>query len=76
MTPSLRREDAFDASADDVYEALIEAHAGLSDDDSAALNARLVLLLANHIGDLGVIREALEAVRTDSSPAAGKARCM
>lgn len=64
MTSSLRREDAFGASADDVYEALIEAHAGLSDDDSAALNARLVLLLANHIGDLGVIREALEAVRT------------
>lgn len=44
---------------DDFYEALIEAHRGLSDEQSAALNARLILLLANHIGDLEVLREAL-----------------
>ena len=36
---------------DALYAAIIEAHAGLSDADSAALNARLVLLLANHIGE-------------------------
>ena len=36
---------------DGLYAAIIEAHAGLGDADSAALNARLVLLLANHIGD-------------------------
>ena len=48
---------------DDFYEALIEAHNGLSDEHSEALNARLILLLANHIGDLRVLREALQAAR-------------
>jgi hypothetical protein len=44
---------------DGVYAAIIEAHQGLSLERSAALNARLVLLLANHIGHGAVIREAL-----------------
>ena len=48
---------------DDFYEALIEAHNGLTDEQSEALNARLVLLLANHIGDLRVLREALAAAK-------------
>ena len=48
---------------DGLYAAIIEAHAGLADADSAALNARLVLLLANHIGDEAVLREALEVAR-------------
>ncbi|HVR49711.1 MAG TPA: DUF2783 domain-containing protein [Pseudorhodoferax sp.] len=48
---------------DDFYEALIEAHQGLSTEESHALNARLVLLLANHIGALPVLREALSAAR-------------
>jgi len=48
---------------DDFYEALIEAHQGLSTEESHAFNARLVLLLANHIGTLGVLREALRAAR-------------
>ena len=48
---------------DDFYEALIEAHNGLSDEQSEALNARLILLLANHIGDLRVLREALAAAK-------------
>lgn len=48
---------------DDFYEALIDAHRELPDAQSHALNARLVLLLANHIGDLGVLREALAAAR-------------
>jgi hypothetical protein len=48
---------------DDFYEALIEAHQGLSGDESQALNARLVLLLANHIGTTAVLREALAAAR-------------
>lgn len=48
---------------DDFYEALIDAHNGLSDEQSEALNARLILLLANHIGDLRVLREALAAAR-------------
>jgi hypothetical protein len=48
---------------DDFYEALIEAHQGLSTDESHAFNARLVLVLANHIGSLAVLREAFEAAR-------------
>ena len=48
---------------DEFYEALIDAHNGLSDEQSEALNARLILLLANHIGDLRVLREALQAAR-------------
>ncbi len=48
---------------DDFYEHLIDAHNGLSDEQSEALNARLILLLANHIGDLKVLREALQAAR-------------
>jgi hypothetical protein len=52
---------------DDFYEALIEAHAGLDSAASHALNARLVLLLANHIGSLAVLREALAAARAGAS---------
>lgn len=48
---------------DDFYEALIEAHRDLDDERSELLNARLILLLANHIGDLRVLREALAAAR-------------
>ena len=51
---------------DDFYEALIEAHQGLSTEQSHAFNARLVLLLANHIGSLPVLREALDAARISS----------
>lgn len=50
---------------DDFYEALIEAHRDLDDAQSERLNARLILLLANHIGDLTVLREALAAARED-----------
>jgi len=55
--------DAHLESPDDFYEALIDAHQGLSTEESHALNARLVLLLANHIGALPVLREALAAAR-------------
>ena len=48
---------------DDFYEALIEAHQGLSTEESHAFNARLVLVLANHIGSLPVLREALAAAQ-------------
>ncbi len=51
------------APGDEFYEQLIDAHNGLSDEQSEALNARLILLLANHIGDLRVLREALQAAR-------------
>jgi hypothetical protein len=48
---------------DDFYEALIDTHRDLSAADSHALNARLVLLLANHIGSLDVLKEALRLAR-------------
>lgn len=50
-------------AADDFYEALIDAHRDLTLDQSHAMNARLVLLLANHIGTSTVLREALQAAR-------------
>ncbi len=50
-------------AADDFYEALIEAHRDLAVEQSHALNARLVLLLANHIGSTEVLRQALAAAR-------------
>ena len=49
--------------ADDFYQALIDAHAGLSETQSAALNARLILLLANQVGDLDTLRAAIAAAR-------------
>ena len=48
---------------DDFYEALIEANQGLSTEESHAFNARLVLVLANHIGSLSVLREAFAAAQ-------------
>lgn len=48
---------------DDFYEALIATHAGLDEAASHALNARLILLLANHIGDTEVLKAALAAAR-------------
>lgn len=54
---------------DVAYRALIDAHRGLSDEDSAALNSRLVLILANHIGDEAVLREALALARRSMEPA-------
>jgi Protein of unknown function (DUF2783) len=58
----LRTETAFERP-DDFYELLINAHRGLSDEQSAMLNAKLILLLCNHIGDLEVIGEALDQAR-------------
>lgn len=49
------------ARPDDIYQVLIDAHRDLTPEQSQALNSRLVLLLANHIGDEGVIAEAVEA---------------
>lgn len=48
------------ARPDDVYARLIEAHEGKKAEESAALNARLILTLFNHIGDEEVIAEALK----------------
>jgi hypothetical protein len=48
---------------DDFYEALIDTHRDLSDEQSSLVNAKLVLLLSNHIGDLSVLREAMNIAR-------------
>ena len=56
-------DDGFAGKGDDFYEALIRAHEGLSGGESDTLNARLVLILANHIGDLGVLEQALALAR-------------
>jgi len=48
---------------DGFYDELLQAHATLSDEESDAFNARLILTLANHIGDRGVLRAAIEAVK-------------
>ena len=62
------------ASYDDFYEALLTAHQGLSTEESHAMNARLVLLLSNHIGDLPVLQEALRIAR--GQPAAAESASM
>ena len=47
------------ADPDGAYRLIVEAHRGISDAQSADLDAALVLILANHIGDLDVLREAI-----------------
>lgn len=59
----LRTDPALGAAADDLYAALLEAHEGLSEDESARLNARLVLILMNHTGDREVVEEAIRVAR-------------
>jgi hypothetical protein len=54
---------------DDAFRAVVEAHRGLSDAESADLDAALVLILANHIGDLTVLREAIALARRTLDPA-------
>lgn len=48
------------ADADGIYERLIALHEGRSEDDSMAANARLILLLINHIGDPEAVKEAID----------------
>ncbi|MGI9504771.1 MAG: DUF2783 domain-containing protein [Geminicoccaceae bacterium] len=59
------------AASDDVYERLLRAHKGLDDRGSQALNARLILILANHIGDAAVLDEAIDLARKTGQPRAG-----
>jgi hypothetical protein len=63
MNTELITEPNLDAP-DDFYEALINAHRDLRTEDSHALNARLVLLLANHIGSENVLQQALDRARS------------
>ena len=55
---------------DDFYEALIDTYRDLTDEQSALVNAKLILLLSNHIGDISVLREAMSLARADIVSAA------
>ncbi|MFM7482662.1 MAG: DUF2783 domain-containing protein [Burkholderiaceae bacterium] len=48
---------------DDFYQLLIDTHRDLSEQQSAMLNAKLILILANHVGDISVLREAMQLAR-------------
>ncbi len=52
----------------DFYEALIQTHEGLTEAQSHELNAKLVLFLSNHIGDLRILREAFRLARESVMP--------
>jgi hypothetical protein len=65
--PELETESRL-ADPDRAYRMLIDAHRGLSEEESAALNTRLVLILANHIGDDAALAEALDLARRASRP--------
>lgn len=58
MKASLNLQDA-----DAFYEQLLDAHQGLGKEQSELLNARLILLLANQVGDARVLKECLDAAR-------------
>ena len=62
ITMPLNTQPHFE-SADSFYEALIDAHRDLTAAQSHELNAKLVLLLANHVGETAVLNEALAAAR-------------
>ena len=61
--PGAPRERQAYGPGDAFYDLLIAGHRDLSDEQSERMNARLVLLLANHIGDLRVLQEAIAAAR-------------
>ncbi|NUB44887.1 DUF2783 domain-containing protein [Fertoebacter nigrum] len=56
------------ADADGFYAALLAAHRGLTEAESHAMNARLVLVLANHVGSRAVLDQALALARGESRP--------
>ena len=51
--------------ADAFYECLLDAHQGLSREQSELLNARLILILANQIGDSAVLQACIEGARDE-----------
>ena len=57
------RTDPNITDADTFYAELIELHRGLSEEQSRLLNARLILLLANHVGDIEALRAAMTIAR-------------
>ena len=63
---TLKTDPNLDAP-DDFYELLVSAHRGLDDAQSAMLNAKLVLLLANHVGERSLLEQAIAAARDDAA---------
>jgi len=63
--PQAMRTDPNIPDADGFYEALVAAHEGLSDEESNDLHARLVLLLANQVGDQKVLLACIAEARQD-----------
>ena len=55
--------------ADSFYEQLLDAHQGLSRDASEALNARLILVMANQIGDMQVLSRCIQAAQSTKAAA-------
>ena len=53
------------AASDEFYEYLMDAHQGLSEDQSHLLNARLILLLANQVGDVSQLKALVATARED-----------
>jgi hypothetical protein len=47
-------------SPDDFYADLLDAHEGLSKEESDAFNARLILILANHLGNRAILKQAID----------------
>ncbi|MGL4265119.1 MAG: DUF2783 domain-containing protein [Afipia sp.] len=60
------------ADPDTAYRLVVEAHRGLSDEDSVSLDTALVLILANHIGDADVLREAIALAKRQLDQGGGK----
>lgn len=73
-TPNFSEPGKHDVRAfspgDDFYEALLDMHRDLDDERSVLINARLVLLLAEHIGALAALREAMKLAREGVQPPA------
>jgi hypothetical protein len=62
------------ARPDDAFRAVVEAHRSLSETESADLDATLVLILANHIGDIDVLRDAIALAKRRMQDAASQQR--
>ena len=62
MAGDLRTDPRLD-DPDAFYQVLVDAHRDLTEDQSHQFNARLILLLANHVGDRTVLQQALAAAR-------------
>lgn len=62
------------ARPDDFYQTLIDTHRDLDDAQSQIVNAKLILLLANHIGDMDVLSEAMRLARADTAKSQAQRR--